>query len=82
MRAICIHTGAWIDNDGLIFTGPEFGEDVYVTQCKVWHHNYNVQGYGVQPDGRIYSYRKENFIPLSDIDETELVTQKQEIVTN
>lgn len=77
MKVICIHTGAWVDNKGLIFTGPEFGEDVYVEQCKVWHTNYTVQGYGTQSDGRIYSYRKENFIPLSDIDELQLVNEKE-----
>lgn len=67
----------WIDRNGLIFIGPEFGENVNVTQCKTWHHNYIVQGYGMQPDGREYSYRKENFIPLSEIDESELINNKE-----
>jgi hypothetical protein len=76
-KVMCIHEGEWIDNEGLVFTGPKFLEDVLVTQCQTWHHNYVVQGYGMQSDGREYSYRKENFIPLSEIDETKLINNKE-----
>lgn len=55
---------------------PE-GAVLHATQCNYYPDCYDIIGYERGIDGRPISHRKIRFIPLSDIDETELVNEKQ-----
>ncbi len=77
MKVMCIKNGDWKDPDGLIFTGPTFGERVTAIDCSMFPNNYIILEYPGEPDGRKYSYRKHYFIPLSTIDETELLKERE-----
>ncbi len=83
MKVICVkNNNVWVDGDGLRFSGPVFGEEVTATQCGLFPYNYILAEYPHEPDGRIYSFRKQFFIPLSIIDEMELLEQrKKELLT-
>lgn len=47
------------------------GEIVTVSQCDTYPDNYDVLEYSFTPDGKLGSWGKFRFIPVSEIDETE-----------
>jgi hypothetical protein len=72
MKVICIKQGRWLGiNTSIIFDGPKYGERCSVT------------GEGVAVDGTLVYFLSEwpeeggwaqiRFIPLSEIDETEMI---------
>lgn len=73
MKVICIDAANHIPSAIII---PE-GEVVNVSQCPIYSNGYDVLKYPNDKNGRAISYRKTRFIPCSDIDETELLHQRQ-----
>jgi hypothetical protein len=73
MRVICV-------NDKVVnpfCNYPKFGEVVNVSQCDVRDDHYDVQEYPLDINGNPQSIAKYRFIPLSDIDETELIKERE-----
>lgn len=52
-----------------------FGEIVNATQCPVYPQGLDIAEYPVDLSGRLCAYNRKHFIPLSDIDETEMVRE-------
>jgi hypothetical protein len=62
---------------------PKVGEIVSASQCEIYPESYRIHEYLIDFDGREQSFRKIFFAPLSDIDERELLEQRQEeLVSN
>lgn len=73
MKVMCID-----DKPGQYSRCPfKVGEIVTVKQCPAFENNYDVIEYPSTPDGQLCSWSKTRFIPLSDIDETELVKERE-----
>lgn len=73
MKVMCIDDKP-MDSRGIY---PKFGEIVTVSQCPIFPQNYDVAEYPNGKDGNPQSMRKTRFIPISDIDETELVKERE-----
>lgn len=75
MKVLCIKPDTWIANDGK----PPFGPS-YMETCTVIDENgdyYVLAEYEAHPiDDWPVCYHKRHFIPLSEIDETELITEE------
>lgn len=76
MKVLCIKPDIWIANDGK----PPFGPSYMETCTVVGEHGieyYVLAEYLTHPvDGWPVCYNKKHFIPLSDIEETELITEE------
>lgn len=76
MKVMCIKSGKWVSKTGRDGWGPQYGETCTVVDES--NSAYQLAEYYVNPvDGVRESYIKKHFIPLSDIDETELVNELQ-----
>lgn len=73
MKAMCIDDTGHIPQAIVI----PVGETVTVSQCPVYNDGYDVVEYPISRDGNPISYKKFRFIPLSDIDETEMIREYQ-----
>ena len=74
MRVLCIKNGPWrINDNGTISKGanPKYGEVCDVLNTK------EVDGLRYELKGYFGLYNAKQFIPLSDIDETELAEQRK-----
>lgn len=69
MRVLCITKNGFTGN------GPTFGEVLEVAE--ELENSYKLMGYVYANEGFISWYPKKSFIPLSEIDETELLTQRK-----
>lgn len=78
MQAICIDGRH--DNLGVDIFLPE-GTPLEVYQSDKYHDSYRVVGYETYNGLRLH-WKKRRFVPLSTIDETELLEQRQEQLTN
>lgn len=78
MKVLCIKNGVWSVNGFKDPYGPKFGEIVTATQCPVYKNNYDILEYPLDTDGTPTSYAKKSFIPISNIDETEMIKQREE----
>lgn len=83
-KAICVKQGDWrflikgtIENSN----SPTYGETVTVSQCPVFKDAYDLAEYPLDSDGNRQSFAKKWFIPTSEIDETELAKQREELQT-
>lgn len=56
---------------------PNVGEIVTVIQCHFFHQNYFVLEYPFGKSGFQQSIRKSRFIPISNIDEKELIKERE-----
>ncbi len=77
MKAMCI-------NDNVVNTigiYPKVGEVLTVKQSDFYPDNYVVLEYPIDKSGHHQSFGKYRFIPLSDIDETELIKERELINT-
>jgi len=72
MKVICING---IDKHGIPII-PE-GATVTATQCPVYPDAYDIAEYPYNSNGVITAWGKRRFIPLSQIDEMELLEQRQ-----
>lgn len=70
MEVLCIHDGPWTLEDG-----PKYMEKCTVLKIKKYK---NQNGYILQEYNVRIIYNSKFFIPISDIDETELVNEKIE----
>lgn len=61
---------------------PVVGEIVTGMQCNKYSFCYKLSEYLIDFDGIPQSFRKINFIPLSEIDETELVKEREKQLIN
>ena len=61
---------------------PKMGEIVTASQCPIYDSAYDIQEYLIDFDGVRQSFHKSNFAPLSDIDETELVKERENQLIN
>lgn len=80
MKVMCIKNGEWLDDSyGSNFDlYPSFGEIVTASQCPVYSDCFDLKEYPT--DGRRpTSWLKIHFIPLSTIDETELIKEREEV---
>lgn len=75
MKVICIDDN-WDFDGGIIHPAPRFNEVVTVTVAKKIDGDdyYNLLEYGVE-----YWYEQPSFIPLSSIDETEIIKQRETV---
>jgi len=81
MRVMCIKNGLWLSEQvGLNPFGPSFGEIVTVTE--VDGDKYYLKEWPTNSKGRIANWHSKNFVPLSTIDETELLEQREAISVN
>jgi len=73
MKVMCI------DDKFVFYDGsePKYGEIVTASQCQVYNECYDLAEYPKDSFGMIQSFKKIRFIPLSDIDETELVKERE-----
>ncbi len=69
MRVICIDD---VFTDGVDGTTPRFGEKCTASQCNVYPDNYDILEHPCLRNGILQSFAKRRFIPVSDIDETEM----------
>lgn len=81
MKVMCIKNGAWhsqqlgiVRDDKL---SPSFGE--ICTVVEVLEDAYRLLEYPKNQIGNPTSFAKSRFIPLSEIDETELVNKKETV---
>jgi len=73
MKAMCID-----DKQGKYSKCPfKVGDIVTVKQCPVFEGNYDVIEYPSSHNGQLCSWVKTRFIPLSDIDEKELIKERE-----
>lgn len=72
MKLMCIKDGAWKDpvTGAFVSTGPVFGETVTPIEsyCNCWI----LEEYPCDGFGRSQAFPKSYFVPLSDLDETEI----------
>ena len=71
MKVICIDD---INHEGNK-TQLKIGETYTASQCPVYPNNYDLLEIPKTKCGRPVSYRKHMFIPLSSIDETEMIRE-------
>lgn len=77
MKVMCIKDGQWRGKlTGDPAEGPKYGEVVTVVD-EVTTSDKDVYILQEYPDAR--GYAKKRFIPLSDIDETELVSEREAV---
>lgn len=67
MKVICI-SDCFTYTDG---TEPRFGEVVSASQCPVYDDSYDLLEYPKNKLGKMQSFQKKHFAPISDISETE-----------
>lgn len=77
MKVICIDDN-WLFSDG---NEPKVGEYVTATQCDTYPNNYDLEEYPLNSTGNPTSFRKYHFIPISNIDETEMERNYNELLT-
>ncbi len=78
MKVMCIDDRFLHKGEG---EEPSIGEIVTVAgQCEVYPDNWDISEYPTDYIGNPWSFRKNLFAPLSDIDENELVNHKTEYV--
>lgn len=75
MKVICING---VPKHQLALPIPE-GVPLEADQCYRYSDCYIIEGYEYAKNGAPVSHTKCRFIPLSDIDETELVNTKEEV---
>jgi len=75
MKVLCIEG---TPSHPLVRPLPE-GCVLIASQCPVYENNYDIEGHEYMTDGKPVSHHKRRFIPVSDIDETELVNTKEEV---
>jgi len=75
MRVMCIKEGKWTSG----FPGPQYGDVCDASTSPVWPDFYIIPVYAITPDGRRRHLAKDKFITLSEIDETELVNQRENV---
>jgi len=73
MKVMCI------SENFLFFDGfePKVGEILTAHQCPVYEADFDIIEYPFDSKGNPQSFRKNNFAPLSDIDEMELVNERE-----
>jgi hypothetical protein len=71
MKVMCID-----DKFTIIKNHPKYGEVVTAKQSPIVADAYILAEYMEDPNGISNHFRKRRFIPLSDIDETELVKER------
>ncbi len=77
MKAMCIKDGQWKNEFGHNPNGPKYGEEVTIIGESENHpDSWILFGYEYDSSGILHSYHKCHFIPLSEIDETELAEQR------
>jgi len=82
MKVICIAKSKWsCKNNPNDNTGPSFGEIVTASNDETNDNYYNLNEYPLDKAGNIASYNKHFFIPLSTIDEPELLEQRKQLLT-
>lgn len=78
MKVLCIKEGEWIPDDGFkLHQGPSYGEICDVVRMEGADY-FVLKQYEVDVDGTPQVFWKEHFIPLSDIDERDLIREEQE----
>jgi len=78
MKVICIDASR-----GKVYGNiPEFkeGEILTAKQCEIYSIAYTILEYPNNLDGIPVSWLKERFIPLSEIDEMELIEKRCELI--
>lgn len=82
MKVLCIYSGPWVDPfTKAPFKGPVYGETCSVIETKVLNGKigYRLEEYSLKVSNNMPAYyRSTKFIPLSDIDETELVKERED----
>lgn len=74
MKVICIKQGKWKANDGLDGSGPKYLEECTVIGDAPNRSYYFLKEYEFSRiEGIREGFLKKGFIPLSSIDETEMV---------
>lgn len=75
MRVVCIDASVGKKSGEV----PNFkeGQVCNAIQSPIYKNSYNVLESLYSTDGRLQSWYKDRFIPLSEIDELELVNKKQ-----
>ena len=73
MKVMCIKDD-WNHKDG---SEPIFGEIVTASQSTMYSGAYSIFEYLLDKNGKSQHFIKEAFIPLSDIDETELIRERK-----
>lgn len=73
MKVMCIDD-TYSFKDG---TEPKYGEIVTASQCDQYKECYDLKEYPINSFGVPQSFRKKRFIPLSDIDEAELIKERE-----
>lgn len=79
MKVICVNNGPMIGRDGDVSSCKELieGKVYNVNDSKYNSDAYEVDGHRFCPEvGGYVDYYKSRFIPLSEIDETELAEQR------
>jgi len=83
-KVICVKNGQWEDvnriNDSSNWSLPSFGEVCTVKEV-IYNGSYVLVEYEFCRQGVVQTFRARNFIPLSNIDETELVNTIKEVET-
>lgn len=76
MKVICIIDKTWSSkkNPG-DKSGPQFGEECTASQCPVHKDAYDIAEYPYNSKGLPQSFMKSQFVPVSEIDETEFVRE-------
>jgi hypothetical protein len=75
MKVMCINDGGFSACSDNV---PTVGEIVTVAaQCPVFSDNWDIAEYLSDSKGRPQSFKKKCFAPLSEIDEMELVNERQ-----
>lgn len=64
------------DNFTIIKNHPKYGEIVEAIESE-FNCCYILRGYEIDPNGALNRFKKRRFIPLSDIDEAELVKERE-----
>lgn len=79
LRLLCICDKPVINPDVIM---PNYMEEVHGEQCEEYEDGYNILEYPVDIEGFPQSIHKRHFIPLSDIDEVELLEERVVGVVN
>ncbi len=82
MRVICIDASPNPERASINHLMPRLieGAEYTASQCPVYKRNYQLSELSIALDGNPCSFSKRRFIPLSNIDELELVNKKEEVV--
>lgn len=73
MEVMCINDSGFT----IILRHPKCGEIVDVIDSIEHKESYIVSGYEIDIDGSRCYFKKHRFVPLSDIDEKELVKERE-----